>query len=42
MGNELVDESDFDEELEEKMRGDSDLTTIMDLVFGSDSDGEDL
>ena len=42
MDEELVDDSDFDEDLDERMRADEDLTTIMDFVFGSDSDEDDF
>ena len=42
MDAELVEDSDFDEDLDERMRADEDLTTIMDFVFGSDSDEDDF
>ena len=42
MDEELVDDSDFDEDLDERMREDEDLTAIMEFVFGSNSDEDDL
>ena len=42
MDEELVEDSDYDEDLDERMRADEDLTTIMDFVFGSDSDEDDF
>ena len=42
MDAELIEDSDFDEDLDERMRADEDLTTIMDFVFGSDSDEDDF
>ena len=42
MDEELVEDSDFDEDVDERMRADEDLTTIMNFVFGSDSDEDDF
>ncbi len=42
LDEELVDDSDVDEELEERMREDKELNDVMDIVFGLDSDEDEL
>ena len=42
MDEELVDDCDFDEDLDERMREDEDLTASMEFVFRTNSDEDDL